>query len=103
MEWITVDWLIVVAVVVAAVLIVIQIVKLGALLKRWATAKDYNSFVHVTYTQNVKETPTMILRIQNGYIQQYNACLKRCRFLSLFFKEMACFGDSPVKIVDTNP
>jgi hypothetical protein len=83
-----------------SVVMVIQIVKYCILIRKRAKIKDYNLFVHETYTQYAKKTPAIILRIQDGYILQYNRFLKGCRFLSLFFKEMDYIGECPAKIVD---
>lgn len=88
----------------ASAMVVTQIVKLGMLIHRRWQVKDYNRFVHAAYTQYAKETPAIILRIQDGNIQHYNSFLKRCRFLSVFFKEMDYFGQPPaVKMFDLFP
>lgn len=87
-------------IILGSIIVINQIVKFGMLMHKRAKIKDYNGFVYTTYTQYAKETPAIILRIQDDYILHYNTFLKRCRFLSLFFKEMDYIGESPIKIID---
>lgn len=89
--------------VLAAIVVVTQIVKLWMLIHRRIKIKDYNKFVDITFTQNERDTPAIILRVQNGNILHYNKFQERCRFLSIFFRQIPYIGDSPVKVVDLFP
>lgn len=99
MNWITPNNLIVAGVVLASI-IIIQIVKFGILVYRRRQVKKYNRFVDATYTDNAKATPALILRVQDGNIRLYNEFLKRSRLLSLFFKQMDYAGGHPMEIID---
>lgn len=63
-------------------------------------AKDYNRFIHSTYTQYEKETPAIVGRIQYQYIEAYNKYCKRCKFLSLFFRPLPLLGNSAKRVYD---
>lgn len=97
---ITVNTMIVVGIAFGVIVITTQVVLFFKLLHERAKIKDYNKFVYTTFTQNARKTPAIILRIQNDNILHYNRYLERCRFLSLFFREVDYIGESPVKIVD---
>lgn len=86
-------YLIIGVITVALFVIIRQTVLLVALYKSRYKAKDYNRFVDDLYTQNGKDTPAIIGRIQYSYIEAYNNRRKRCSFLSLFFRAMPLLGE----------
>lgn len=63
-------------------------------------AKDYNRFIHQTYTQYEKATPAIVGRIQYDYIDKYNNFRKRCKFWALFFKKLPLLGDPSKRMYD---
>ncbi len=103
MLYVIADNLIATGIVIGSAVIGNQMVKYGILRYRRMKIRDYNRFVHTTYTQHAKQTPPMILRIQNDYIRRYNSLLKYCRFLSCFFKEIDYFGGPARQIVELIP
>jgi hypothetical protein len=100
MQEITTHHAIVAGLIFAAILIAGQVVRFGMLLQRRSKIKAYERFIYTTFTQYRRQTPTLILRIQDGNILRYNDLLKQCRFLALFFKEMDYLVEPPVEVAD---
>ena len=96
MTWITHNPLIAAVAVLVLCVILNQFIKCSMLLYRRIKVKIYNRSVHKKYTQYAKETPAIILQIQNDYIMSYNDLLSYCCFLSNFFRGIGYFDGRPV-------
>lgn len=64
---------------------------------------DYDRFVHEEYTGRGKPTPILILRIQNGYISDYNDLCTRWPVRLLRFRQQPLKDGMVKKSSYSNP
>ena len=67
-----IDYLSLLLIAIAGIVVIWLVGFSTTVVKRKCKMKRYNKFVDTCYTNLCKETPNMILRIQNSYIREYN-------------------------------
>lgn len=76
---------------IGTLILVYLTIGLTVIVSKYLKAVDYNNFVLQCYGRLGKKTPTMILRIQNSYIKDYNRVHDGFVGKLFRFKRMAIF------------